>query len=578
MLATIAPSVLIWMMVIITPSNGAHTITPLPYNQSLYFDPLAKAQLVRDKWTLIVYFDMEPYWAGIKTYTKITEYLDKLCNKNHEHSQCNMIVTQLRHDYQELEYYNELLLCQHFNERSKQVRSRRGLINGIGNMANELFGVLDSRFADQYTKDIEATRANEKHLLQLWKNQTSLIESEFNLMKTMETTIKKQHTIINAKLDALNNNTIILQGQIHNITRVQDFTLTAMAGNNLLQSLKRLQETLLDTITDIYHGQISLHLLTPRLLRSELQLINSQVSNDLKLPIQNIETDLHDIYRLLKVKARVTQKFVIFEVTFPLISREVFQLYRLIPIPRKFNNDMVAIVPAAEYIALNLDHDSYFPLTAHELDKCLYHVSSYICDTAKPIERLENDEVYCDHTNHTCKVEKTICTNKLIELNATSQYLFFYCEAHPIKIICNNHISVEQFNRAGIIRLSPECVIKGKDFTLYPHRREFNQIEISPDIYSPEVDQINNIVNLTFPTDEVTNTDMEKSFAKVHEEIQNSKSAGEVTDDVISYHDIHQYVVSYALWLVVLCITVILLWRRRSRNIKKYSDSLVMVQ
>ncbi|XP_026322804.1 uncharacterized protein LOC113232343, partial [Hyposmocoma kahamanoa] len=62
-----------------------------------------------------------------------------------EHNKCNMITPQLRHEYIELQYYNQLLLTQHFSGHSRQ---RRGLINGVGYIANSLFGVLDDRFAE----------------------------------------------------------------------------------------------------------------------------------------------------------------------------------------------------------------------------------------------------------------------------------------------------------------------------------------------------------------------------------------------------------------------------------------------
>ncbi|KOB73776.1 Uncharacterized protein OBRU01_06069 [Operophtera brumata] len=62
-------------------------------------------------------------------------------------------------------------------------RRRRGLANDIGYLADDLFRVLDSRFADHYVKDIETihhtNHTNEKHLSNLWKYYTSIIEAEF---------------------------------------------------------------------------------------------------------------------------------------------------------------------------------------------------------------------------------------------------------------------------------------------------------------------------------------------------------------------------------------------------------------
>ncbi|XP_045495960.1 uncharacterized protein LOC123694541 [Colias croceus] len=58
----------------------------------------------------------------------------------------------------ELLYYNDVLLNQarEPGARNRHARQRRGLINGVGYVANTLFGVLDERFAEQYNRmDIE---------------------------------------------------------------------------------------------------------------------------------------------------------------------------------------------------------------------------------------------------------------------------------------------------------------------------------------------------------------------------------------------------------------------------------------
>ncbi|KAG7296177.1 hypothetical protein JYU34_021278 [Plutella xylostella] len=484
-------------------------------------------------------------------------------------SHCDMIISQLRHDYQELEYYNELLLSQHFNVSARQRRRRRGLVNGVGYLANELFGVLDSRFADKYVDDIETTRLNEKHLLSLWKNQTSVIESEFNLMKRMQTTIDKQHKTINKRLNMLEESMNNSQKQIQDLYAIDDFTLSAMAGNSLIQSLKRLQETLLDTITDIYHGQISIHLLSPAQLRKELHTINSQMINDIKLPIQDIDTQIRYIYKLLKVKARVTQKFVIFEVTLPLIGREGFQLYKLIPIPHQLKNNMITIVPVSEYIAINLKHDSYFTITINELDSCLYHEDAYMCKPTKPILHLDNDQNYCDQNtpNNTCRTHRTPCVNKWVELNVTSQYLYFCCDIYTIKVICNDQVTMQQLSQAGVIRLSPQCFIKGKDFVLFSLQKQYHQMKISPEIYTPSIDQINHIVNVKIPTEEVVDdASLNSSFNILGDQIKTIKSSETSLFDDMSHHDIHQYAISYVLLAAALFGCVAWVWRSVRRR------------
>lgn len=119
-------------------------------------------------------------------------YLKNICSSN-KITQCDVVRLQLRHGYEELEHYNSILLGQQMH----RLRRRRGLINGVGYVARSLFGILDKDFAENYQKDIDLIRKDQKHLALLWKNQTSIVEVELNVIKRVETALEKQHRLIN---------------------------------------------------------------------------------------------------------------------------------------------------------------------------------------------------------------------------------------------------------------------------------------------------------------------------------------------------------------------------------------------
>ncbi|KOB66908.1 Slimb, partial [Operophtera brumata] len=195
-----------------------------------------------------------------------------------------------------------------------------------------------------------------------------------------------------------------LQKEYESMSILQEFTLAAMATTNMVQNLRRIQDTILDTLTDIYHGKINLHLLTPKQLSEELQVVSSQISKELTLPIDNIQTNLYKIYQLLKIKARMTKDYVIFEISLPLISRDSFQLYHLIPVPLQISSDMISINLVTDYIATNLMRDSYLPVTSIDFLSCEYQDEAYICQPQVPIQHLSLEERFCQtDRNNTSK-------------------------------------------------------------------------------------------------------------------------------------------------------------------------------
>lgn len=411
-------------------------------------------QLLRDKWNLVVYYDMSPYWDGTKAFEKLLNYLEITCTNLEANNKCNMITPQLQHEYRELQYYNQLLLTQHFSEHTRQ---RRGLINAVGYVANSLFGVLDQQFAEKYTRDIELIKQNQAHFKSLWNNQTSVVESENNLIKRTEEIMVKQHKVINKHLNSLDKAVNILQQEVNKVSQEQEFIMSAITASSILHSLKNIQNMMLDTISDIYRGQ----LLTPQQLQEQLNIISGLLTSDITLPIANFHSDLYSIYKLMKTKARMNEKYFIFEITIPLISRETYDIYHITPIPQPYEeNNVINITPISYYVAINLQKDNYIPLSQVNLQECVSRDSTiYICNPPNPIYKMKSDKDLCVlDNNNKCKTNIAACTNKWISLAEINTYLYICCKRCHLRIICGDHITAHALTRANIITLKDDSL------------------------------------------------------------------------------------------------------------------------
>ncbi|XP_063831773.1 uncharacterized protein LOC135080978 [Ostrinia nubilalis] len=139
----------LWLIMIISPAHCSYQISSLNNNHGLYFDKFANMRLEQDQWKLVIYYDMTPYWQGTELLGKYITHLDESCfyQSSKRIPQCDVVLLQLHHGFTELQHYNGILLGQ---QLTRPARSRRGLINGVGSIANTLFGVLDQNFAEQY--------------------------------------------------------------------------------------------------------------------------------------------------------------------------------------------------------------------------------------------------------------------------------------------------------------------------------------------------------------------------------------------------------------------------------------------
>ncbi|KOB73766.1 Uncharacterized protein OBRU01_10215 [Operophtera brumata] len=342
---------------------------------------------------------MQPYWDGITALNKSTIILDRLCTKMEDNAYCNTILLQLRHELNELEYNNRLLLSH--QGRTRSARKRRGLIDGVGYLANSLFGVLDSRFAEQYQNDIQLLRESQQHISTLSKNQTSIIEAEFNVLKRIENTTSLQYKIIHQQLLLSEKAEGLLKSEIQ---LSNEFNVGAIIASNLLQNMKHLQGMMLDTITDTYHGRLNPYLITAKQLQDQLSIISSYVSNDVTLPINNINDDLAKIFKLITSKARIITDYLIFELRIPLISRDFFEIFKIIPIPVQRQSSMISIKPISNYVAINLKKDTYISLSESGIKSCLVAEEGlYLCHISKPIYRIGGDKDFYQKKNAECE-------------------------------------------------------------------------------------------------------------------------------------------------------------------------------
>lgn len=309
----------------------------------IHFEGIGQVKKSRTKWNLVVYYELEPYWKEIEAFSDGTLALRQLCQDLNQTNACRNVLTALNHVEGGFKLDNGVL------------PTKRCAFNIVGNIANSLFGVLDSEYAQQMTNTIESVKENEDHLHNLLKNQTSILDATINIIKQDEAAIKK-------KLDDLDAQSSEILSRIHNIEETdyqvrlfEIFISLAIQLTIAAANLQRIKSSILDVLTDTHHGKISPSLLSPKQLQEELIKIRNYLPSSLEIPV---DFDNHlQLYKLMTVEGGLTKDHVIFKISIPLCDQEPFELYKLFPVPYVFNNSLIAIELCDEILAINAHFD-----------------------------------------------------------------------------------------------------------------------------------------------------------------------------------------------------------------------------
>ncbi|KAF9795008.1 hypothetical protein SFRURICE_009960 [Spodoptera frugiperda] len=362
----------------------------------------------------------------------------------------------------------------------------------------------------------------------------------------------KQHKIIHQQFSKIENAVETLKTETQNISRAIEVTMGAVVANNLLRHLKDLQDALVDTMTDIYHGRFNPHLITAEQLQDQLSTIASHLSNDVTLPIDNMYTGLTELFKLLQVKARMLKNYAIFEVQIPLVSRDSYEIFKLIPIPsERSNNTMILVKPISDFIAVNLKKDAYIILTETIIDSCLL-TNVHLCSIHSPVYKLSKDKDFCQAKTSMCEVSIDSCKNLWLESSTINNYIYFCYEECKLRTVCGDQVNAHQLTHSGLITVDFGCIIKSDNFEVIAHQQRTSGVSISAKVFSPVIASINHVINVTIPHDVLNESSKEsdQELKTIEDKIKMMKENG-VIEESMSYHDIHHYTVIYGVISVV---------------------------
>lgn len=530
---------------------SANEIVPFTINNfdkppGIYFEQMSSVRFSYTSWNSVVYINLNAFFNDAEMIKRNYRDIKNICEKKLSgHGSCKTLTQLIEHRLNDIDERNELIMT------FKHHRVKRALLDAVGNIAHDLFGVLDSNFAREYVLDMSKLEANDEHLLALLKNHTSILNSTMNIIKKDENEIILQRENIMSLAETIRGNGNEQQ------TAMYFHTMTTY-NLHLISDYERQQDSLLDVLTGARKNHIDHNLLSPAQVKKQINLMSDHLSETLTPP------DEADFYKLATITPFVTNNTLFFRISIPLLNDERFQMFRVYPVPFIQNGQVFTIKTKYEIIIASISRQRYQLIQKKRSLNCKpFRQGMAIC--FGPRNWLTSQVSTCEwellifRSNKICEIIPTTASNLWTELEEPNKWLYFVNPITKLISICNERVAHHTISGCGTLQLNNECILRTEDQEIIPK----NDIENAP----------NEFIVPSFTINLTAFEQMHKPASSTHDFVVSNvtdlqlrlKSVEEQSKlpDKLNAHDLHHYSISYL--MLIFCCTLIYFIVKRFR-------------
>lgn len=544
------------------PAEKFITVTPFTYHPGIYFENHGIAYLSSTKWNILAYYDLRHHFNELEGIRKSIKRMKGICSDistNNTLTDCTENIMQLEERYEEINGKNEII------GKNRGGRQRRATLNFVGNILSDVFGVLDSKFAEEYERDLSKISRNEEHLLLLMKNHTTIAETTLNIIRRNEDVIAAQTERINGIIYDIQR----LSNDEEKINKLTDATFHILLA---MTKYEATQASIVNAILDVHNGVVSSNIISPQQLKAQLQKIHATIDSSILVPGEDAHDELRSLYSIMRIQATTVHDQVVFKIILPLILNQQFQVFKLISVPTLHEGRYIWFVPNTPILLTTIRRTHYYPMSDNDLHECnVYGANAIICEHKNVMHMAQTTQLGCEiqFLNHggnlsgNCTFKTTPVQDTWIALHEPNKWVYVIYDIQQMDVICNNQLMHHQISGEGIIELQPHCSIKHAMFEITAQNNYENAISAS---ILPELNIATEIEKYRRSRDPKLLIFNKSNMTTLDEMIQTTKGMEKQLPEQLSGHDLHHYGLGYTLVFIVLAYIIFRFIHYRKTN------------
>lgn len=448
-----------------------HAINFQPQNNNagISFIELAKARISYDSYTILYHIDVTQYKNLTLTVKNFIDENQNLC-KEIKDITCETLIIQLTSQL------NYMKRDEYDIEAYQQKNSKKRSIEFIGSILHWAFGLLDADTARDYDTKIENLNNADARTFNILNEQTTLIKETIELNNKTSANLQFQ-------IQRIKTFTNDYQNKLNELSNYMNLQLLFTQGITIMKFITmehhRISQQILRCLEDVIAGKIT-QLIPKENLVEDLTQIGTLLKENQRLPIDfSKENPLH-IFKYSQIATSLYGTRLLLEITIPIIERDIYTVYRIIPIPILIHNTMAIINPSTYYVLTNDAEKEYLPITAKEYSQSRFNIQGE--KIIKPAENahfdfsencemsiLMNPKKTKEILSNFCDVKIIPTSNYFISINSNDLFYLMLNTSIIITEYCKNQTpKIQDIHTSGLLHLDKNCRITTDKISLRP--------------------------------------------------------------------------------------------------------------
>lgn len=549
-------------------------------HSGLVFVKITDAKISYDTYTMVYHIDLTHYYKINKMVQNYINIAEKDCSELNN-STCNVIIENIK-SQMEFMYRDEIDINayqqnQLYSGSINQTRQKRAL-EFIGSAFHWMFGLMDADTAREYDEKINDINNENERIKFVLKNHTVFIKETIGYLKNSFSDIDNQMTHINNKIKYLLSELKKWYETLNKIQIETEILKTGTVLQKLLTEHRTISTLLLKSLENAISGRIN-QLIPIKKLERDLFTIHQILPMSQMLPINFTTENPLSIFKYSKTTASLYGKRFLLEITIPIIERQQYATFEIIPVPIMVENKTIIINPLMRFVLINTGGSEYIPITKTELDNA--NTNFYGEKIITPSENSYLDiSQSCEITIFLAPRKNTIMNLCEIRIIPTMNYfipinhnnIFYITISKPITLIehCfGKQIKSYDIHNSGKITLEPGCRISTDKLSIRP-RTNYKYISggeiilsnrtqsISLKAFSEKIAHLRNVPTPEFENDVVIkdhSTDFEKLASQAEKLIE--QATWESNMEEIHYDNVNRSYFIY--WIMGIAIIALII-------------------